>query len=74
VTDTKTRVPLAGTVIRINGTTHEVTPLADGDYFFKKGQKFPYVIITSVVCYQTTEITGLRQLVRNFAGRKPKST
>lgn len=55
VTDAKTKAPLAGAVVQIKGTTHEVFTDAEGAFIFKTGQKFPYVLITTFVGYQTTE-------------------
>ncbi len=56
VIDAKTKAPLQGAVIQIKGTTHEVVSDADGVFNFKTGQKFPYVLVTTFVGYQTTEL------------------
>lgn len=56
IVDDKTRNPLAGAVIHIKGTTHEVASDGDGKFNFRTGQKLPYTLIVSFVGYQTQEI------------------
>jgi TonB-linked SusC/RagA family outer membrane protein len=57
VIDTKTQLPLAGAVIQIKGTTHEVLADEEGKFNFRTGQKFPYILIITHVGYETTELT-----------------
>lgn len=56
VIDAKTKAPLQGAIIQIKGTTHEVFSDAEGVFVFRTGQKFPYVLVTTFVGYQTTEL------------------
>ncbi len=56
VLDAKTRAPLAGAVLLIKGTTHEVTTDTEGKYDFKTGQKLPYTLIVTYVGYQKQEL------------------
>ena len=56
VIDEKTKEPLAGAVIHIKGTTHEVITNNDGEFKFITGQRVPLVYIVSYVGYQGTEI------------------
>jgi TonB-linked SusC/RagA family outer membrane protein len=58
VIDSKTKAPLEGAVIRLNGTTHEVIADRNGRFNFVTGQKFPYILIVSYVGYQTLEATA----------------
>ncbi|HTI12219.1 MAG TPA: TonB-dependent receptor [Puia sp.] len=56
VIDEKTKDPLAGAVIHIKGTTHEVIADQNGEFKFITGQHVPVVYIVSFVGYKTREI------------------
>ena len=56
VVDDKTKEPLAGAVIHIKGTTHEVIADQNGEFKFITGQRVPVVYIVSFVGYKTTEV------------------
>lgn len=56
VLDDKTKEPLAGAVIHIKGTTHEVIADQNGDFKFLTGQRVPLVYIVSYVGYQQQEV------------------
>ncbi|HTE29271.1 MAG TPA: carboxypeptidase-like regulatory domain-containing protein, partial [Chryseolinea sp.] len=58
IIDVKSRLPLAGAVVKIKGTTHEVVANDDGKFSFITGQRFPYILIVSYVGYQTKEETA----------------
>lgn len=58
VADELTRLPLAGAVIKIKGTTHAVSAAENGSFNFITGQKFPYTLVISLVGYQTREVTA----------------
>ena len=58
IVDVKSRLPLAGAVVKIKGTTHEVVADDDGKFSFITGQRFPYILIVSYVGYQTKEETA----------------
>ncbi|MDR3713582.1 MAG: TonB-dependent receptor [Puia sp.] len=56
VIDEKTKEALAGAVVHIKGTTHEVITNNDGEFKFITGQRVPLVYIVSYVGYQGVEI------------------
>src|SRR5258708_22643640 len=56
VVDEKTKDPLAGAVIHIKGTTHEVIADQNGEFKFITGQHVPVVYIVSFVGYKTREV------------------
>lgn len=56
VVDDKTKDPLAGAVIHIKGTTHEVIADQNGEFKFITGQRVPVVYIVSFVGYKTIEV------------------
>jgi TonB-linked SusC/RagA family outer membrane protein len=56
VVDDKTKEPLAGAVIHIKGTTHEVIADQNGEFKFITGQRVPVVYIVSFVGYKTIEV------------------
>jgi len=56
VIDEKTKEPLAGAVIHIKGTTHEVLTNNDGEFKFITGQHVPLVYSVSYVGYQGLEV------------------
>jgi TonB-linked SusC/RagA family outer membrane protein len=56
VLDAKTRTPLPGARVHIQGTTHEVSADADGKFSFVTGQKFPYTLIVSFIGYTTSQV------------------
>ena len=56
VVDERTREPLAGAVVHIKGTTHEVVANGNGEFKFITGQHVPVVYIVSYVGYKTREV------------------
>lgn len=56
ILDEKTKDPLAGAVIHIKGTTHEVLADVNGDFNFVTGQKVPITYIISYVGHETKEV------------------
>src|SRR5260221_2791229 len=56
VIDEKTKEPLAGAVIHIKGTTHEVLTNNDGEFKFITAQRVPLVYTVSYVGYQGLEV------------------
>jgi TonB-linked SusC/RagA family outer membrane protein len=56
VTDGKTREPLAGVVVHIKGTTHEVLTDEKGEFKFITGQRVPVVYDLSYVGYKSKEV------------------
>ena len=56
VVDDKTGDPLAGAVVHIKGTTHEVVADNNGEFKFITGQRIPVVYVVSYVGYKTREI------------------
>ncbi|MBS1599070.1 MAG: TonB-dependent receptor [Bacteroidetes bacterium] len=61
VIDEKTKEPLAGAVVHIKNTTHEVLTDGNGEFKFITAQKIPLVYEVSYVGYQGREI-----IVNNF--------
>jgi TonB-dependent starch-binding outer membrane protein SusC len=57
VIDERTKEPLAGAVIHIKGTTHNVVTNEAGEFTFVTGQKVPVVYEVSHVGYELREIT-----------------
>lgn len=55
VIDQSSRTPLAGAVVKLKGTTHEVVADERGRFNFVTGQKLPLIAIVSHVGYQTLE-------------------
>ncbi|HSC55296.1 MAG TPA: TonB-dependent receptor [Phnomibacter sp.] len=55
VIDAITKQTLADAVVKIKGTTHEVSTGTQGEFAFKTGQKLPYTLLVSFVGYQTQE-------------------
>jgi TonB-dependent starch-binding outer membrane protein SusC len=56
VIDEKTREPLAGAVIHIRNTTHEVLTDNNGEFRFLTGQRIPIIYEVSYVGYQDREV------------------
>ncbi len=56
VTDSTTRQPITGVVLRIKGVTHEVVTGSDGRFSFVTGQKLPYTLVVSFIGYKTKEV------------------
>ena len=61
VSDEKTGEPLAGAVIHIKGTTHEVVADNNGEFKFITGQHVPITYVVSFVGYKPKEI-----LIENY--------
>jgi TonB-linked SusC/RagA family outer membrane protein len=72
VVDSKNKLPLAGAVVQIKGTTHEVVADDNGKFNFRTGQKLPYVLVVSHVGYETTEDTAHINIIEVFLKKKPK--
>jgi TonB-linked SusC/RagA family outer membrane protein len=72
IIDTKNKLPLAGAVIRIKGTTHEVLADQDGNFNFRTGQKLPYILIVTHIGYETVEITANENSIDIPLTEKPK--
>jgi len=58
VLDSKTKEPIPGVVVRINGTTHSAATDNDGRFKFVTGQKFPYTLTISYIGYKTLEVVA----------------
>lgn len=58
VLDFKTKEPLPGAVVKIQGTTHQVSTGDKGEFNFVTGQKFPYTLIVSYIGYKTETIVA----------------
>lgn len=58
VLDSATRQPIAGAVIRIQGTTHAVATDQKGEFSFVTGQRFPYILQISFIGYVTKQLTA----------------
>jgi TonB-linked SusC/RagA family outer membrane protein len=56
VTDSTTKQPITGVVLRIKGVTHEVVTGSDGRFVFVTGQKLPYTLVVSFIGYKTKEV------------------
>lgn len=56
VTDSVTKQPIPGAVVRIVGTTHAVSTGNDGSFSFVTGQKFPYTLAISFIGYKTKQV------------------
>jgi len=56
VLDESSKEPLIGASIKIKGTTHGVLADADGKFYFKTGQKFPYILVVNFVGYDAKEV------------------
>lgn len=56
VKDAKTGETLPGALIRIEGTSHQVTADKDGKFHFVTGQKFPYTLIVNYVGYDQVKL------------------
>jgi len=56
VIDEKTKDPLAGAVVHIKGTTHEVIADQNGEFKFITGQRVPVIYVVSYVGYKELEV------------------
>ncbi|WPQ66461.1 TonB-dependent receptor [Chitinophaga sancti] len=56
VVDSKSQTPLIGALVRIKGTTNQVLTDNKGKFFFKTGQKLPYVLEAIYIGYKKQEI------------------
>jgi TonB-dependent starch-binding outer membrane protein SusC len=56
ITDSKTNDPLAGVVVHIKGTTHQVLTDEKGDFKFVTAQKIPLVYELSYVGFKSREV------------------
>jgi TonB-linked SusC/RagA family outer membrane protein len=72
ILDTRTRSPLPGAVVQIKGTTHEVIADKEGNFSFKTGQKFPYILVVSHVGYETVERTANENTITISISEQPK--
>lgn len=58
VTDARTKEPLAGVTIRIEGVTNQTQTDAEGRFTLITGQSFPYNLFISFVGYQDIKVTA----------------
>ncbi|POY38967.1 TonB-dependent receptor [Solitalea longa] len=58
VINSRTKSPVEGAVVHINGTTHEVVTDREGKFNFVTGQKFPYTLFVSLIGYKKKEIVA----------------
>jgi TonB-linked SusC/RagA family outer membrane protein len=72
VIDNRTKLPLAGAVIQIKGTTHEVLADNEGRFNFRTGQKFPYILVVTHVGYEKQEITANGSEIEILLKESPK--
>ncbi|SEW25452.1 TonB-linked outer membrane protein, SusC/RagA family [Chitinophaga sp. YR573] len=56
VIDSKTKTSLIGALVRIKGTTNQVLTDTKGKFFFKTGQKLPYILEAVYIGYKKQEI------------------
>ncbi|RFM33968.1 SusC/RagA family TonB-linked outer membrane protein [Chitinophaga silvisoli] len=56
VVDSKSQTPLIGALVRIKGTTNQVLTDNKGKFFFKTGQRLPYVLEAVYIGYKKQEI------------------
>src|ERR1700733_1648714 len=56
VIDERSKEPLAGAVVQLKGTTHEVLTDNNGEFKFLTGQRIPIVYLVSYVGYQAREV------------------
>jgi len=58
VVDARSRQPLAGAVVAIEGTTHAVSTDVEGKFSFITGQKFPYTLQIRYIGYKSQSIVA----------------
>lgn len=56
VIDQKTKEPIPGAIVQIEGVTHQVQTDGHGKFEFVTGQKFPYTLIVSYVGYEKLKV------------------
>lgn len=56
VIDKDSKNPITGATVQIKGTTHTVFTDAEGKFYFKTGQIFPYTLIVSFIGYDKREV------------------
>ncbi|MFN3380889.1 MAG: carboxypeptidase-like regulatory domain-containing protein, partial [Runella zeae] len=55
IIDQRTKEPLIGATVLIKGTTNGGTTDAEGAFFLKTGQKFPFTLVVSYIGYEPKE-------------------
>lgn len=76
VVDEKTKEPLPGAIVQIEGVTHQVQTDSRGKFDFVTGQKFPYTLIVSYIGYERRRVVAngtpitiqLKELVNELSG------
>jgi len=76
VVDQKTKEPIPGAIVQIEGVTHQVQTDSHGKFDFVTGQKFPYTLIVSYVGYEKLKVVAngtpifieLKELVNELNG------
>lgn len=76
VVDFKTKEPLPGAIVQIEGVTHQVQTDSKGKFDFVTGQKFPYTLIISYIGYEKLKVVAsgtpilieLKELVNELNG------
>ncbi|MDI9877620.1 SusC/RagA family TonB-linked outer membrane protein [Flectobacillus rivi] len=63
VIDEKTKEPLIGASISIKGTTHGVITDSNGEFYFRTGQKLPYVLIINYVGYESKQLVAAKPTI-----------
>lgn len=58
VIDSRTKEPLAGAVVQIEGVTNQTQTDADGKFNLVTGQSFPYNLIVSYIGYEKQKVTA----------------
>src|SRR5690606_30407993 len=56
VIDAKTKEPLAGVLVQIEGVTNQTQTNGNGEFSLVTGQSFPYNIIVSYIGYEKTKV------------------
>lgn len=56
VIDQKTKEPIPGAIVQIEGVTHQVQTDSRGKFDFVTGQKFPYTLIISYIGYEKNRV------------------
>lgn len=76
VVDQKTKEPLPGAIVQIEGVTHQVQTDSRGKFDFVTGQKFPYTLIISYIGYEKLRVVAngtpitieLREVINELNG------
>lgn len=63
VIDEKTKEPLIGASISIKGTTHGVITDSNGEFYFRTGQKLPYILIINYIGYESKQFVASKSTI-----------